>query len=97
MTRPSITLEITNVRVDRLQQISGMDAKHEGMSIPACMPQDGADLDWAGREFNRLWDKINGAGALDGNPWVWVIEFRRVDAVERVTGNGSRVTAERAA
>lgn len=74
-----IQLEITGVRVERLQSISGMDAKREGVSIPAHMPQDGADLDWALREYKALWESINGAGSWDANTWVWVIEFRRIN------------------
>jgi len=68
-------LEITAVRVERLQSISGMDAKLEGMPIPANMPHDGADLDWALREFRLCWDRLNARRGYgwDANPWVWVI------------------------
>lgn len=73
-----LTLEITSVRVERLQDISGMDAKREGVSVPAHLPHDGADLDYARREYRRLWQSINGPGSWDANPWVWVVEFKRV-------------------
>lgn len=71
-----LTLEITAVRVERLNAISGIDAKREGVSVPAHLPQDGADLDWARREFVALWQSINGPGSWESNPWVWVIEFK---------------------
>lgn len=73
-----ITLEITDVRVERLQDISGMDAKREGVSVPAHLPHDGADLDYARREYRRLWQSINGPGSWETNPWVWVIEFKKL-------------------
>ena len=73
-----ITLEITDVRVERLQDISGMDAKREGVSVPAHIPEDGADLDYARRGFRRLWEEIHGECSWDANPWVWVIEFKKL-------------------
>ena len=75
-----ITLEITDVRVQRLQEISGIDAKAEGVSVPAHIPQDGADLDWARREFQSLWNSIHGPDAWEQNPWVWAYTFRRVES-----------------
>lgn len=77
-----ITLEITGVRVERLQDISGMDAKREGVSVPAHTPEDGADLDYARRGFRRLWEEIHGGGSWDANPWVWVIEFKKLEQQE---------------
>lgn len=65
------TLEINDVRVERLQDISDEDARAEGFGIgwgPGCFY----------RTFNSLWDGVNGAGAWDANPWVWRIEFKRV-------------------
>ena len=62
-----ITLEITGIRVERLQVISDEDAIAEGMPI------DDAKHDYMG-----LWNKINGAGSYAANPWVWCISFRRV-------------------
>lgn len=75
-----ILLEITSTRVERLQAISGMDAKREGVTIPSHLPQDGADLDWARREFQDLWIRINGEPSWHSDPWVWVLEFHRVEA-----------------
>jgi hypothetical protein len=80
-----ITLRLTDVRVERLQDIRGMDALREGVSIPAHIPHDGADLDYACREYRHLWESINGPGSWDANPWVWALTFdvipRNVDEV----------------
>lgn len=68
-----ITLEITNVRVERLNEISEADARSEGV------------VAWHGTvngttyipEFRLLWDKLNGkTWPWISNPWVWVIEFK---------------------
>lgn len=68
-----ITLEITGVRVERLQAISEADAIAEGYPNPHKAERPAM---W----FRRLWDSIN-AGRGYGwsvNPWVWVIEFQQV-------------------
>ena len=72
-----ITLEITGVRVERLQDISEADAEAEG-----CTGDHRADRDSdAAQEFRSLWNQINGKRASwDSNPWVWVVEFRRAGA-----------------
>lgn len=75
-----ITLEITRVRVQRLHAITGPECLREGVSVPACMPEDGADMDWARRAFRRQWESIHGKGSWDANPWVWVIDFDAVRA-----------------
>lgn len=62
-----LTLELTGVRVERLQTISEEDAKAEGF----CTDSDEAGRIW----LAMLWDKINGAGAWDANPWVWALTF----------------------
>lgn len=69
-----ITLEFTAVRVERLQEISVGDAIAEG--IPRGGPEnpDGIEI----REYRQLWERINGHGSWDANPWVWVVEFRRL-------------------
>jgi hypothetical protein len=73
-------LRTTDRAPERVRDISGMDAKSEGVSIPAHMPMDGADLDWARREFKALWDSINEKRGLgwNVNPWVWPINFKVV-------------------
>lgn len=72
-------LEITDVRVERLQSISGEDAKAEGFDNSQ---SDAANsIGWFEkpiRAFRRAWENIYGADGWDSNPWVWVIEFRRV-------------------
>lgn len=75
-----ITLEITDVRVERLQDISEEDALAEG--VAGEQEAAAAGLDWYDkprRAFRFLWQSINGTDSWDANPWVWVIEFRRVE------------------
>lgn len=83
-------LEVTRVRVERLQAISYMDALAEGaFDAAAFVGQECTDtgesadelarrLQWPQRAFRALWEQINGAGTWDANPWVWVVEFRRL-------------------
>jgi hypothetical protein len=94
-----ITLEIVNVRVERLQDISADDAIAEGLKgitmdwrlvkygIPDADGYPGTDdIGWPWEDwrispvdaYRRLWESINGSGSWDANPWVWVIEFRRI-------------------
>jgi hypothetical protein len=63
-----IMLEITGVRVERLDDISQVDAMKEGTQ--------------GRRSFAVLWDEIHDAGAFGANPWVWCIEFKRINATE---------------
>lgn len=83
-----ITLEITGVRVERLQNMSRGDAQAEGVRCRHCR---GYDTKWgcmAGAEppsgccaeFARVWDEKNAKRGLgwEVNPLVWVIEFRRL-------------------
>lgn len=69
-----IMLEIVAVRVERLQDISEADAKAEGCQAD---PYDGPTYY---DHFALLWRSINGQGSWTTNPWVWVIEFKRVPA-----------------
>ena len=64
-----ITLEVTGVRVERLQDISEADARAEGTPFPFG--------GWVGG-YQKLWESINGPGSWEANPWVWVVEFKRV-------------------
>lgn len=89
MTREAcrLVLEITGVRVERLQAISEADAIAEGASanmlpdirLPRSHPRAELPMVYAGsREiFADLWDSTG--GDWDSNPWVWVIEFKRVE------------------
>ena len=85
-----INLEITGVRVERLNDISEEDAKAEGADCLVVTDkfteQQRALLDLPLQEqanpyrngYALLWCAINGDGAWDANPWVWVVEFKRV-------------------
>lgn len=74
-----ITLEITDIRVERLQDISEADALAEGVRTEADAAADGATwYDRPRRQFRFLWQSINGHESWEENPWVWVIEFKRV-------------------
>lgn len=70
-----ITLEITDVRVERLQDISRGDAMDEGCPFPN-MAKGDDPRKW----YAELWGQINGAGAWDANPWVWAISFKKVSS-----------------
>lgn len=74
-----ILLEVVSVRVERLQDISEADCIAEGAAgghgaIPgyayAATPLE---------HYRYVWKAINGPGSWDENPWVWVIEFKRVE------------------
>lgn len=82
-----ITLEITGVRVERLNQISRIDAIAEGI-VKVRHDVYGLDVGWQWSKnedscdspqlaYEKLWESINGPGSWDQNPWVWVVEFRR--------------------
>lgn len=88
-----ITLEVTAVRVERLQDISEADALAEGI-VPrrigtgdhrtgtrVCYGLACDEAPWATsavQAYSYLWESINGPGSWDANPWVWVVEFRRI-------------------
>lgn len=67
-----ITLEITDVRVERLQKITDADAEAEGAEPVFVLPDGGSWPFYEG--FRELWNCIY--GTWDANPWVWVIEFK---------------------
>ena len=87
-----LTLEVTDVRVERLQGISEEDARAEGVEAS----QEPFTYGWrnygqtefvaehiayfvtAREAFASLWESINGPGSWAANPWVWVIEFKRL-------------------
>ena len=72
-----IILDIIDVRVERLNDISEQDAKAEGVSNASSFYGIGANDEMVNRyAFRELWEKINGAGSWDKNPYVWVIEFK---------------------
>ncbi len=75
-----LTLEITEVRVERLLDCSDADAQAEGLmwvtpgmwSVDRTLPIIGHD---ARRVYFELWEHINGAGSSAANPWVWAVSF----------------------
>ena len=77
-----ITLEITSVRVERLQDISDADCVAEGCgALPSAIgcPMTSAPGETIPRAmFRALWESINGHGSWAANPWVWRVEFRRL-------------------
>ena len=88
-----ITLEITGVRVERVQEISEADAHAEGCGT---MLNESGNAGWSAwpappppwsgysfrNTFRHLWDTINAKRGYgwDANPWVWVVEFRRMES-----------------
>lgn len=95
-----ITLEVTGVRVERLQDITPAQILAEGVQIPAT-PEGHALIDISTKHgpaaflsklsgastgdllhahWAALWVKINGPDSWNANPWVWVVEFKRVEA-----------------
>ena len=81
-----ISLDIANVRVQRLQDISEEDAIAEGIDVFS-LGNAGLNYDIKGRStrspvqaFEYLWDSINADRCpWDSNPWVWAIDFKRVE------------------
>ena len=70
-----ILLEVTSVRVERLQDISVADCIAEG--IPRGGPENPDGIEC--KEYRALWEQINGPGSWEANPWVWVVQFRRIE------------------
>lgn len=76
-----IMLDVTGVRVERLQSITNRDAlaegivaTHGGYGLP-----DGSHFhcDAPSISYTSLFESINGPGSVEADPWVWVIEFKR--------------------
>lgn len=84
-----ILLEITDVRVERLNAISEEDAEAEGIDMEALYDSQDcydciANHNMTGRPtvtgaFKYLWESIYGEEGWKSNPWVWVIEFKRIE------------------
>ena len=89
-----ITLEVTGVRVERLNEISEADCIAEGIDgFEFCGERFWRDYLLTDEEaqcspaltdprasYRTLWESINGPGSWAANPWVWAISFRRIDA-----------------
>jgi len=73
-----INLEITNIRVERVQDISEANAASEGV-IPSPSYSDSVPGQEHKFAFRDIWFKINGVNSWESNPWVWIIEFKRID------------------
>ena len=85
-----ISLEVTGVRVERLHAISEGDAKAEGVAPTTFTrkvypSKHAADVttERYRDSFELLWAQINGAASWLANPFVWVVEFKRIGAQER--------------
>lgn len=88
-----LTLEIVSVRVERVHDISDADAREEGAPVISFGNLKQAPMSLLGGKgfpilssshkygFYELWDSINAKRGYgwDANPWVWVIEFKRVE------------------
>lgn len=79
-----ILLEITDVRVERLNAISQEDAQAEGMELTGWRPtysdpDSGGEVMTPYDNFAELWSSIYGEESWNANPWVWVISFKRVE------------------
>lgn len=75
-----ITLEVTEVRVERLQDITEEDARAEGVTTFPRDPEGDCWTDGTHRAaFEYLWGQINGFESWLANPWVWVVSFRRLE------------------
>ncbi len=80
-----ILLEITDVRVERVQDISEADAQAEGIEYSERF--EGYCIGMAEHyhshdprlSYASLWESINGPDSWAANPWVWVVEFRRIE------------------
>lgn len=76
-----ITLEITNVRVERVQQITEPDAEAEGVRAFAAAHLSRPNDLTAVEQFAYLWDSLNESRGYSwkSNPWVWALTFRRIE------------------
>jgi hypothetical protein len=78
-----ILLEITDVRVERLNSITTQHCRAEGYPANRKAEARGSELDvWLW--FQGLWEQINGPGSF-GTQWVWVVEFKRVAQTNNLT------------
>ena len=77
-----LTLRITNVGVERLQEISEDDAAREGVAASLIVElKDGSPC--YSFEFQQLWTRMYGIDnpkAWDSNPWVWIVSFEVINA-----------------
>ena len=73
-----ITLEITNIRVERLQEIKRIDVWGEGIKCRHCKGYTDNKVGCTCiLNFAKLWNSLNPRYSWESNPWVWVIEFKK--------------------
>jgi hypothetical protein len=77
-------LEIINIKVGRVQEISEADAQREGwffQNMDVNQTYDPVIMDYAHRWFIDLWDNLNAKRGFpwESNPWVWIIEFKMLE------------------
>lgn len=84
-----ITLVVTDVRVERLQDITHGDVEAEGIQCEGAPAPGNLQKAKHAVQFIGLWESIHGRGSWDANPWVWVVEFERLTA----TSPNARVQA----
>lgn len=81
-----LTLEITDVRCERLNDCSEADAEAEGTKEPSLVPIIGAC--WSERDaYAKLWEAINGPGSWAVNPWVWAVSFNVIEPAKPASTN----------
>lgn len=77
-TASRITLRVTGVKVERLQEIGEADAMAEGVEKRNA-PEGNEVVEWTHKQsFAGLWESIHGHGAWAANPWVAAISFERL-------------------
>lgn len=89
-----LTLEITDVHVERLNDISADDAHAEGVQAwietfnqSSSYHENGQLQAYPVTAFSRLWQSINGPDSWDANPWVWCISFKAHKTnIDQLTG-----------
>ena len=79
-----ITLEVTGVRIERVQEMSEGDGQREGWNFQGfdlTQRYDPVTMDSARQWFIAVWDSINAKRGYSWatNPWVWVVEFVRAE------------------
>lgn len=74
-----LTLEVTGVRVERLQEISEADAIKEGVDAVSLSDVPRQATMSRRADFKQLWESIHGPGSWEANPWVWCVSFVRIN------------------
>ena len=82
-----IWLQITDIRIERLQEISEEDAIDEGVNLA-----DSTKWFKHTHVFQELWEKINGPESWNANPYVWVIQFKVLSTTGKPTTNNHHLT-----